>query len=57
MSFFRGYAGGGTRPDRRFHTGLLGSDSTGANVIQKPNQTINNQKTGRSVKRKAGRWG
>ena len=57
MASQSGYRGGGTRCSRSFHTGLLGSDSTGANVISKSNEKINNQKTGRSVKQRKGRWG
>lgn len=53
-----GYGGGNTRPTRRFNTGLVGSDSTGANIVSKANQ-IN--KRGRQGKREkydgsGGRW-
>lgn len=54
----RGYEGGNARPSLTFHTGLLGSDSTGSNVVSKVNEI---KKRGRLGKRekydgRGGRW-
>lgn len=54
----RGYGGGNTRPSRSFNTGMLGSDSTGANLVSKVNEV---KKRGRLGKRekydgRGGRW-
>lgn len=53
-----GYRGGNTRPNRDFNTGMLGSDSTGANLVSKANEV---KKRGRLGKRNKymgenGRW-
>jgi len=54
----KGYGGGNTRPARNFHTGMLGSDSTGSNMVSKINEV---KKRGRMGKRNKymgnnGRW-
>ena len=53
-----GYGGGRIAPRRVFHTGLLGSDSTGGHVVSKANQVKERGRLGKREKYdgRGGRW-
>ena len=54
----KGYGGGSVRPVRPFHTGLVGDDSTGANIVSKVNQVNERGRQGKREKYngRGGRW-